>query len=94
MLRNDILGYKRLDSKGNEFPKDMRQVVRDAKYIHFSDFPVGKPWEYSSFDDIECTVDTTSKSKTIEEEEQVCQAWNNVYLTYMYSRDICFAKGS
>lgn len=89
MLKNDVIGYRRVNSEGEELPKSVDEVIQDAKYIHFSDFPLQKPWEYESFEEIECHADEL-KDNTIEEPEKTCTAWNSAYLTYMYSRNICW----
>lgn len=90
ILRNDILGCKRLDTSGKEIPKDVVALTHDAKYIHFSDYPIAKPWMYKSVDDIKCTVDE-KKSNNIQAEKKYCHLWNTLYGSYLNDRGICTA---
>lgn len=90
ILRNDILGTQRLDTSGNEIPRDISALTKNAKYIHFSDHPLGKPWQYRSVDDIKCIVDE-KKSKDLQTEEQICRLWNNLYGSYLNDRGLCSA---
>lgn len=90
ILRNDILGCQRLDSDGNEIPKDVAALVKDAKYVHFSDYPLSKPWQYKSMDDIKCTVDE-KKSEDPQMDNKICRFWNNLYGSYLNERGMCSA---
>ncbi|CAH01694.1 glucose N-acetyltransferase [Kluyveromyces lactis] len=73
LLKNAILGYER---------KEKDDLIQDAKFIHFSDYPLSKPWFYSNADDIQC-----SKKYSISDEN--CQLWKSLYKEYLESRAIC-----
>lgn len=90
IIVNDILGYKRLDQTGAAIEKELRHSVQDAKYVHFSDYPIGKPWNYQSMDELECKV-TGKHAKNAEENTQICQLWHSIYETYMVEHNICVA---
>lgn len=88
IIRNDILGYKRLDTDGKEIPKELSDLIKESKYIHFSDYPMGKPWEYNSMKDITCTA-STKKGKINESERKACIVWNSIYESFLSSRSVC-----
>lgn len=88
IMRNDILGYKNIDDEGNEIQKSIEEVVLNNKYIHFSDFPLGKPWAYSSFDQLKCRVDPAS-SKDVAADQKNCDVWNSIYESYFTQRMVC-----
>lgn len=88
IIRNDILGYKRLDTDGKEIPKEASKLIKESKYVHFSDYPMGKPWEYSSLKDISCTA-RIKKGKIVESEKKTCAVWNSIYESYLNSRTVC-----
>ncbi|GAV55231.1 hypothetical protein ZYGR_0AS05550 [Zygosaccharomyces rouxii] len=88
MIKNDVLGYRRLDTEGREFPKTLENYVRDCKYVHFSDSPMGKPWNYGSLEDIKCRVDE-EQSEDVEQRKEVCALWNSLYSSYMTNRHLC-----
>lgn len=90
LLRNDILGTQRLDTSGKEFPKDITAIANNAKYIHFSDYPLSKPWQYQSVDEIKCQVDE-KKSEDLQTDKKICRAWNNLYSSYLNDRGLCGA---
>lgn len=90
LLRNDILGCKRLDTSGKEIEKDISAITRNAKYIHFSDWPLGKPWQYQSVDEIKCKADETH-AKNIDSGKKICHLWNDLYSSYLNSRGLCAA---
>lgn len=90
LLRNDILGCQRRDTSGKEIAVDIAALKSNAKYIHFSDYQLGKPWEYRSIDEIKCSVDE-KKSKDIEASKKICHLWNDLYSSYLNSRGICTA---
>lgn len=90
LLRNDILGCQRLDTSGKEIDSDITTITRNAKYIHFSDYPLSKPWDYQSVDEIKCTVDE-KQSKDINGDKKVCNLWNGLYGDYLNSRGLCSA---
>ncbi|EJS41623.1 gnt1p [Saccharomyces arboricola H-6] len=88
MIYNDVLGYKTLDDNGNDISRDLNDTVAQSKYIHFSDYPLAKPWYYQSTKDFKCNIE----EKTTEESEpelQACNIWNSVYESYMQYREIC-----
>ncbi|GAV50325.1 hypothetical protein ZYGR_0U01810 [Zygosaccharomyces rouxii] len=88
MIKNDVLGYRRLDTDGHEFPKTLEDYVKDCKYVHFSDSPIGKPWNYGSLEDIKCRVDA-EQSENVEEQKEVCALWNTLYSSHMTNRHLC-----
>ncbi|CAI2044848.1 hypothetical protein SEUBUCD646_0H03470 [Saccharomyces eubayanus] len=88
MISNDVLGYKNLDENGDEITRSLDDAVTYSKYIHFSDYPIGKPWVYQSVKDFECNVEK-EKSRGLELEPQACSVWNSVYESYMQTRKIC-----
>lgn len=88
MMANDVLGYKRLTEDGKEIPVLIDETVSQCKYIHFSDYPLGKPWNYASFKEFECTVDEKN-AKDLETERRACEVWNGIYETYLETRKIC-----
>ncbi|CAB4252653.1 similar to Saccharomyces cerevisiae YOR320C GNT1 N-acetylglucosaminyltransferase capable of modification of N-linked glycans in the Golgi apparatus [Maudiozyma barnettii] len=88
LITNDILGYKRLDESGQQLETDVHTSIDDSKYIHFSDYPIGKPWNYASISEFECKVDE-KHSKNIEQDTEACDLWNSVYTTYLDNRKIC-----
>ncbi|QHS76400.1 glucose N-acetyltransferase [Saccharomyces paradoxus] len=89
MIYNDVLGYKTLDKNGDDIPAGLNGTVAYSKYIHFSDYPLAKPWNYPSMKEFECTV-KEEKAKDPELEHQACDLWNSVYASYIQSREICF----
>lgn len=90
MIVNDILGYKRLDETGQQIEKEFDRSVRESKYIHFSDYPIGKPWNYHSIDEFECKADEIH-SDDVEGDTKACNLWNSIYSTYLATRNICEA---
>lgn len=88
MISNDVLGYKNLNENGDEITRNLNDAVTYSKYMHFSDYPIGKPWVYQSIKDIECNVEK-EKSRGLELEPQACNVWNSVYESYMQTREIC-----
>lgn len=88
MLKNDMLGYRYLSSEGEYAANDLKTVVEEAKYIHYSDYPIGKPWQYATKEDLECKVKEHSKEK--EHEQEMCNIWNSVVLPYFDKKTICF----
>ncbi|KAK5781946.1 glucose N-acetyltransferase PWA37_000713 [Arxiozyma heterogenica] len=87
MLKNDMLGYRYLNSEGEYAANDLKTVVEEAKYIHYSDYPIGKPWQYATKDGLECKVKEHSKEK--EHEQEMCNIWNSVVLPYFDKKIIC-----
>ncbi|GCF00761.1 N-acetylglucosaminyltransferase [Zygosaccharomyces mellis] len=88
MLKNDVLGYKKLDIEGRELPQTLEDCLRDSKYIHFSDSPMGKPWDYKSFEEISCRADA-EQSENIEQRKEACALWNSLYSSYMANKHLC-----
>lgn len=88
MIKHDVLGYKRLDTEGEEFPKTLEDYLKDCKYVHFSDSPMGKPWNYHSLEEIKCSIDP-EKSENVEEGKEVCALWNSLYSSFMSERHLC-----
>ncbi|CDH14541.1 related to Glucose N-acetyltransferase 1 [Zygosaccharomyces bailii] len=88
LIKNDILGYKRLDTEGREYSRTLEDFIKECKYVHFSDSPIGKPWFYNSLEDIKCRVDENQK-ENIEQEKEVCALWNSLYASYMSNRHLC-----
>ncbi|KAL3229984.1 Glucose N-acetyltransferase 1 [Nakaseomyces bracarensis] len=80
-IENDIVGFKRVEQNGNEVKKDTRDIVKNAKYIHYSDFPLGKPWNYPSLEHVKCIVDDKT-SKNISRDKELCDIWNGVFQAY------------
>ncbi len=71
ILKNGIIGYDRAESDS----------IKDAKFIHFSDYPLSKPWLYSSTDDIQCKHDGYS--------EEMCKYWKSLYSEYLEKSAMC-----
>ncbi|CCD27263.1 glucose N-acetyltransferase NDAI_0K00720 [Naumovozyma dairenensis CBS 421] len=88
MITNDVLGYKRLDDEGNELPRNLQEFVTHSKYIHFSDYPIGKPWYYPSISEFKCVVDEKN-AQDLEMETKACDVWNSIYELYFDTRNIC-----
>ncbi|AJT92724.1 AHL_G0052370.mRNA.1.CDS.1 [Saccharomyces cerevisiae] len=88
IIYNDVLGYKTLDNDGNDIPVGLNDSVAYSKYVHFSDYPLAKPWNYPSMKEFECIVkeEDAEDSKL---EHQACDLWNTVYASYIQSREIC-----
>lgn len=86
-LKNDILGYQYLNSKGDDTSKDLATVVGESKYIHYSDYPLMKPWHYNKKEHLECKILDGSQNK--EEEQEYCNIWNSVILPYFDKKQIC-----
>ncbi|CCH59114.1 hypothetical protein TBLA_0B02720 [Henningerozyma blattae CBS 6284] len=97
ILNNDILGYKRLSDSGEEVLFDIEDIVANSKYIHFSDYPLGKPWNYESIDKIKCDVDNdfdfdeADNENNYESNKKICELWNSIYQKYYDRREICFS---
>lgn len=87
MLQHDILGYQYLNSKGEDASDDLETVVKNCKYVHYSDYPIGKPWHYNKKETIECKIDKNSKD--MKSEQKICNIWNSVVLPYYDRNDIC-----
>lgn len=68
LLKSGILGYD----------KEVIDTVSKAKFIHFSDYPLSKPWYYSSADEIQCN-----------EDGEDCQYWKDLYSEYLISSEVC-----
>lgn len=90
IIVNDILGYKRLDQTGAAIEKELEHSVQDAKYVHFSDYPLGKPWNYASISEVECKV-SGKNAKNAEENTQMCHLWHSIYETYMEEHNVCLS---
>ncbi|CCE64566.1 hypothetical protein TPHA_0I00600 [Tetrapisispora phaffii CBS 4417] len=100
MIANDILGYTKIEEKTKSDkidglniatkPDDIKisDYISKNKYIHFSDYPLGKPWQYEKFDDFKCVVDKKN-SKHSEDDAEMCKVWNSVFELYMVERNIC-----
>lgn len=88
LIKNDMLGYRRLDTEGREFPRTLEDFIKDCKYVHYSDSPMGKPWFYNSSEDIKCLADESHK-ETFEQEKEACALWNSLYATHMSDRHLC-----
>ncbi|SCU84681.1 LADA_0D03158g1_1 [Lachancea dasiensis] len=81
LLANELLGYEGgLASSESSW----KELVKKSKYIHYSDWPVSKPWLYAKFDQLECHPETNA-----DEEKEMCEVWNSVYRDYWDSRYIC-----
>ncbi|EDO15939.1 hypothetical protein Kpol_480p26 [Vanderwaltozyma polyspora DSM 70294] len=87
IIEDDMLGYKRIKEDGEPLEKELTEIVEDAKYIHYSDYPLGKPWNYKSINEIKCVAN--KKSKTFEQETKVCDLWNSIYEEFMNDASIC-----
>ncbi|CAI4052302.1 glucose N-acetyltransferase SKDI_15G4570 [Saccharomyces kudriavzevii IFO 1802] len=87
MIFNDVLGYKTLDENGGDVSRDLNDTVAYSKYIHFSDYPILKPWLYHSTKDFKCIVE--GKAEDHDAELQACDIWNSIYASYIQSREIC-----
>ena len=85
MIANDILGYKRHSIEGEEVHFDLSNLMNTTKYMHLSDYPLAKPWVYTTLDMIECHPDEISNAS----DKESCILWNSVYRGFMESRDIC-----
>lgn len=80
-LENDVIGFKRVEKNGNELTEEIHDIVKKAKYIHYSDFPLGKPWNYPSLEHVKCVVDDKT-SKNISRDRKLCEIWNGVFQAY------------
>ena len=88
MIYNDILGYKTLDDDGNDILGSLNDTVAKSKYIHFSDYPLGKPWYYTSMDRFKCAA-KEEKAEDAESKNEACNIWSSVYFSYKKSSEIC-----
>ncbi|AMD18702.1 HBL200Wp [Eremothecium sinecaudum] len=86
-LKNDMLGYKVNDITGKESQPDLKTIASKAKYVHFSDYPMGKPWTFGSADDIKCSLDGVAVNQ--ENKQELCKLWSNVYEKYFEDKQIC-----
>lgn len=73
LLKNAILGYEREENDDR---------IQDAKFIHFSDYPLSKPWFYTNSDEIQC-----SEEHSISDE--YCQLWKSLYKEFLDARTMC-----
>lgn len=87
IIKNDILGYKRLDENGEEPVTKLTDVLENTKYMHFSDYPIGKPWQYDSIGDFKCHIDM--KNKDVKEEKALCKTWLSTFETCRNQRKMC-----
>ncbi|CAR23651.1 glucose N-acetyltransferase [Lachancea thermotolerans CBS 6340] len=85
LMANDILGYERTKEK-DQVP--LESLIKKSKYIHYSDYPMSKPWAYSSFDHLKCNPqDADAESEDVKAE--MCKCWNSVYQDYWDSKHFC-----
>ncbi|SCU94617.1 LANO_0E07382g1_1 [Lachancea nothofagi CBS 11611] len=84
LMANDILGYKKSqDATG----PSLDSLVANCKYIHYSDWPINKPWLYSSFDELKCKP----KDKNEELDVEMCKTWNSILQGFWDSKHMCQA---
>ncbi|CCK72138.1 glucose N-acetyltransferase KNAG_0J00550 [Huiozyma naganishii CBS 8797] len=89
IMENGILGYKDIDEAGNAVTKDVADCVAEAKYIHYSDYPMGKPWMYKEFAQFMCYVPDKVKEEQAKPLQQICDVWNSVYIPFFEDRNMC-----
>lgn len=86
LLANDVLGYER----GSDQLQDLSTILDKAKYFHFSDWPMGKPWAYSSDEGLQCTIKgENNEDQNAVVEEKMCEYWDAIYRNYLNSRKVC-----
>lgn len=87
LISNDILGFRRYDENRKPIDTPFDVAVERSKYVHFSDYPIGKPWNYPSIHAFECKP----SGEASELEKNACSLWNSVYEQYLEKRHICMA---
>lgn len=88
VMQNDVLGYKNFDHEGKETKESLYDIVKESKYIHFSDYPLEKPWNYDSISNTKCITDN-SDTTNLEEESEACTIWRSIYNEYLLKRRTC-----
>ncbi|SCW03669.1 LAFE_0G15566g1_1 [Lachancea fermentati] len=72
LMYNDVIGYKK--STDEKSTVSLKTIIDQCKYIHFSDYPTGKPWVYESLEGFKCTVGNEKYP-----DEEMCDVWNSVF---------------
>lgn len=88
VISNDVLGYKRLNPEGEMIIKSPQEILSSVKYVHFSDYPLGKPWNYHSIEQFECK-ETDISGNDVKLNTEMCAVWNEVYELYIRKSEIC-----
>ncbi|KAH8424920.1 uncharacterized protein LDX57_002666 [Aspergillus melleus] len=93
LLTGEFRSRKHTDYLGNPLePWDPVKVFQEAKFLHFSDWPVPKPWTAASpatIEDKQPTCDLNPKTG-IEDDCRAREIWREVYADFVVRRkNIC-----
>lgn len=97
LFNGGLLGYS-LHGQKRENMDVLNEIVEKAKYIHYSDNPLMKPWHYSAFygETIEQSLQRSEFKAVCDNidftsafQEKACLEWNSVYDTFYRRSRIC-----
>lgn len=75
--------------EGNKEEWNPDVVINDARFVHFSDHPLGKPWTVSE-DDIRKMAPLCNKISGWEEECRTRDVWLDLYEDFRERRQVSF----
>ncbi|KAJ5683811.1 CAZyme family GT8 [Penicillium maclennaniae] len=75
---------------------DAEEILKDAKYLHFSDWPVPKPWIAATRDVINKTQPPCEVNPATGERDdcRLRELWLGIYKDFMTRRQVCQAPSS
>lgn len=86
---NETMGHETYLGTGDRGEWDARRVRREAKYVHFSDWPMPKPWisapaDFVAEQEPECTV----YGKTGQKDCATREVWLELYRDFAARRKV------
>lgn len=87
LIGNGIMGFQNYDKLGNLSNENFLQVVEEAKYVHYSDYPYRKPWTYLTTYEFECTVRNGNTED--EANKKLCKIWTDLIDRYLKEYPVC-----
>lgn len=81
-LENDIIGFESIHEVDNQIGEKFLNTIGSSKYVHFSDYPLFKPWKYRSMYEVHCNVKNRNPD-SYESYNDLCSIWSGFFQEYL-----------
>ncbi len=68
---------------------DPERVMKEAKFVHFSDYPFPKPWEEASVKDKELAIPKCELDSVGRQDCRAREIWVGLYEDFKMRRKVC-----